>query len=167
MSEVTYHVLWARFKRQDMYLLWIAGLEKEYFWTFDNQRVPAFRSRDKIIALAREQGLPLKTEQPQLHDLDSVAAWMDNPEKMPPANSLIVWNAFSDLGQSIGKPFDGDTKAPVRNRVFELLYATDGIWQRLGYRSIPAVWPRQERKVLRRILLQGFRLWRKHVYWAD
>jgi hypothetical protein len=167
MSELYHYVFWARFKRQDMYLLWAVGLEKEYFWACDNQKIPTFRSKERVIDFAQNQGLLLKDEPPGLIDFDEVVFWMDNPEKMPPAAALLVWNAFTDLSRTIERPFDGDTKSPVRNRVFELLYVTDGIWRRLGINSATAVWPRQERKVLRRVLLQGFRLWNKHVYWAD
>ncbi|MFD2718466.1 hypothetical protein ACFST9_07050 [Hymenobacter monticola] len=168
MSKFNYYIFWARYKRKDMYLLWREGLEeKDSFWTSDNQLVPAFRSSEKIVELAKKQHLSLNAEPPKLLDFDAVASWMDNPEKMPPAASLEAWNIFTDVSQSAGKPFDGDTKSPVRNRVFELLYVTAGIWRRPGHPWGPVVWPRQERKVLRRILLQGFRLWNKHVYDAD
>jgi hypothetical protein len=169
MRELCHYVFWARFKRQDMYLLWKEGLENDpdTFWTDDNQKIPACRSKERVAELAQNQGLLLKNQAPERVDFDAVVAWMDNPKKIPPAAALMVWNIFTDLSKSIGKSFDGDTKSPVRNRVFDLLYVTDGIWGRLGYPSGPPVWPRQERKMLRRTLLQGFRLWNKHVYWAD
>jgi hypothetical protein len=158
-----YFVSWFRFQQQDGYLLWINRVDSEGLWTDAEQRVPVFSSPQKVVERARQLNLQLESKAPLLLDFDSVANWLDNPRKMPPRDSLGAWSMFDDLSVSIGKVFLGNVKAPVRNRVFDLLYLTGGIWRS----ESTITGPRQERKVLHRILRQGFRLWNKHVYWAD
>ncbi|MCA8831031.1 hypothetical protein [Hymenobacter pini] len=81
---------------------------------------------------------------------------------------------FDDLSSGIGKPFLGNKKGTIRNRLFDKLYFNDGIIQlnpkgKMEFRGPHThqwrpLWRRQELKVLRRILLQGFRLWQKYTY---
>lgn len=163
MNSTKYFISWFRFNRQDGYMLWAENAESEYYWSDDNQRVLAFKSKEQVVALAQQLGIKLEDGQPLLVNLDVVADWLNAPQKKPPIETLAVWGAFDDLSQSIGEVFTGNVKAPVRNRVFDLLYASAGPWRS----PVSVVWPRQERKVLHRILNQGLRLWRKHVIWAE
>ena len=163
MEQARYFVLWFRHRQQNGYMLWIEKPEAETLWTDNSQRAVVFRSERQVVELARQLAIVLEPGSPQLIDLDVVANWLDHPEKMPPPESLAAWSLFDDLGCSVRKLFTGNVKAPVRNRVFELLYATAKVWRT----PLPIVWPRQERNVLRRILRQGFRLWNKYVYWPE
>ncbi|MDQ2771250.1 MAG: hypothetical protein M3Y54_12205 [Bacteroidota bacterium] len=163
MEGTKYYIAQVRLHQQDGYLLWVEKPEVEYLWANERNLAPAIKSPQKVEELAQQQGFPLEVNQPQLLNLDAVERWMHKPEKIPPPDCLGAWNMFNDLSRGINKGFAGDTKGPVRNRVFDLLYLTSGIWRNQAL----AVWSRQERKVLHRTLRQGFRLWSKHVYWAE
>lgn len=160
MNYTKYYISWVRFHQQDGYMLWIENPESECLWSNSLKRVPVFKIRERVVELAQQLNVELEKNDPHLVDLDIVVNWLVNTEKMPPKGLLSAWNLFSDLSQTTGEIFIGNIKAPVRNRVFDLLYVTNGLWRS----DLPIVWPRHERKVLRRILQQGFRLWEKYTY---
>jgi hypothetical protein len=114
-----------------------------------------------LAVFARQHGYNLATEEPVLHDLDTVAEWLNNVEKCPPRECLAVWNLFDDVGAGVGEPFAGSFKTPARDQVFDLLYADSGPWQR----PAKVTWLSVERLLLRDLLTQGFALWQKHACW--
>ena len=96
------------------------------------------------------------------------------PETVPCDECLTAWNLFDDLSTGIEREFAGNRKGPVRNRVYDKLFFGSevvGVNQQgkaeiTGPHTRPWIpkWRLQERKVLRRILRQGFWLWQKYTY---
>lgn len=170
-----FFVSWVRWQGKDSYLLWLTADEKDMYWPDADKRIPAFATASEVIELGQCLGVQVVTEEPRLQNLDAVWEWLEQPKKLPPKECLTAWHAFSDLSSGIQGAFSGDTKSPVRNRLFDKLYLNDGIFQinqhgRIDYRGastkpwVPC-WTLQERKVLKRVLQEGFRMWQKYVYW--
>jgi hypothetical protein len=157
-----YFVSWIRWQGQDGYALWLDTPNKEWYWTDAHRRVPLFATTKEVAELALQLNYKLEDNKPVLQDLDSAWNWMQHPNKLPNDHCLAAWHLFSDLGAGIGVPFSGDTHAPTRDRVFDLLYAYHGPWL-----SNKPAWKLQERKVLKRILQEGFRMWQKYAYWSN
>ncbi|ALD20503.1 hypothetical protein [Hymenobacter sp. DG25A] len=154
------HICWVQWQKKDLYTLWIDTVDKEFLWTDINGLVPLFTTPVEAIELAKTIGVQLENSEVEKQNLDAVWQWMQNPAKSPPKECLLAWNLFSDLSTSVGVKFIGDHHAPVRSRVFDTLYAYYGPWP--SQKKWP--WKRQESKVLKRILQQGFRLWQKNIY---
>lgn len=163
MTSARYYIAKFRFQQLDGFVLWVEKPEVKFLWSNEKRQVPVFRNPEDAAQLGQRLGFNLEITVSRLVDLDVVAKWLDKPEKMPPQDSLAAWNMFADLGAEIEKSFIGNAKGLVRNRVFDLLYASFGPWSN----SIIAVWPRQELNMLRRVVRQGFCLWDKHVCWVD
>lgn len=173
-EEMQFYVIWMRRQRQNIYSLWVTTLDKDFFWTDNQGNIPLFITSDEVSELAKRIGAQAYAEKLAMHDLDLVWQWLQQSQKLPPKETLAIWNMFSDVGTGVGNPFDGDRKSPVRNRVFDKLYLNDGIIQinqqgRMDFHNadtkpwIPR-WRLQERKMLKRCLQQGFRLWQKYTY---
>jgi hypothetical protein len=71
-------------------------------WADEQGRVPLFKTSVDLAVFARQHGHELAAEEPVLHDLDSVAEWLNNVEKRPPRECLAVWNLFDDVGAGVG-----------------------------------------------------------------
>ncbi|MBO3269041.1 hypothetical protein [Hymenobacter defluvii] len=173
-EKATFYGSWVRWEGKDRYALWIDTPDKEFYWTDSQGRIPFFSTKDEVVTLAAKLGVQVYVEKLIMHDLDLVRQWLQQTQKLPPKESLAIWGMFSDVGTGVGNLFDGDRKSPVRNRVFDKLYLNDGIIQinqegRMEFRNattkpwIPR-WRLQERKMLKRCLQQGFRLWQKYTY---
>jgi hypothetical protein len=147
----------------DGFLLWqnIPEPAREAVWADEQGCVPLFRTSDALAVFARQHSHDLAAEEPVLHDLDTVAEWLNNIEKRPPRECLAVWNLFDDMGAAVGESFSGSFKTTARDQVFDLLYTDSGPWQR----PAKVTWPFAERLLLRDLLTQGFALWQKHACW--
>jgi hypothetical protein len=162
---------------QDNYLLWLTAEEKDMYWPDNDGQVPAFATAVEVVALTKQLSIDMYGQEPVLQNLDVVWEWLQQPAKRPPKECLMAWHIFSDLSSGVQYPFSGDAKSLLRNRLFDKLYLNDGIFQinqhrKLDFRnsntepSVPS-WTLQERKVLKRILQEGFRMWHKYVYWSN
>ncbi|WP_139920633.1 hypothetical protein [Hymenobacter sp. DG01] len=162
-AAAKYYISWYRWQAQDSYTLWLTMPYEDALWADEMGRVPLFATPGEVRILAERLGVTVEGEAPRMHDFDAVAHWMMHSNRLPPRECLIAWNAFDDLSSGVGHEFAGNRKAPVRNRVFDLLYAQSGLWKI----TAEPIWRLQERKVLRRILQQGFRLWQRYTYQAS
>lgn len=162
-QKTQYYPCWVRWQQADGFLLWQNPPEpgREAVWADTQGHVPLFKTQAALAAFARRQGYRLDAGPPTLIDLDAVANWLNNAEKRPVRECLDVWNLFDDVGAGVGEPFAGSHKTPVRDRVFDLLYADSGPWQR----PAKVTWPPAEQLLLRHLLSQGFQLWQKHACW--
>jgi hypothetical protein len=158
-----YYPCGVRWQQQDGFLLWQDPPEpaRESIWVDTQSMAPLFATAPALAAFAQHLGYDLVKQVPPLIDLDSVASWLKDDKKHPLRECLAVWNLFDDVGAGTGKPFAGNYKTPLRNRVFDLLYADSGPWQTPS----KAQWPLAEQTLLRDILTQGFALWQQHVCW--
>jgi hypothetical protein len=150
-----------RWQQADGFLLWQNPPEpgREAVWADAQGRIPLFKTQTALAEFAQRRGYRLEAEQPAPIDLDAVVSWLNNAEKRPVRECLDVWSLFDDVG--VGEPFAGSQKTPARDRVFDLLYADSGSWQR----PAKVTWPPAERLLLRHLLTQGFQLWQKHACW--
>ncbi|WP_426492551.1 hypothetical protein [Hymenobacter sp. 102] len=172
--DAEYYISWCRWQGQDWYSLWWTAEEDDGLWADEAGQVPRYTSPAGVRQLADGLGVQLAPEEPLLQKMDDVFNWLSHPAKNPPTETLTVWNMFDDLSSGIGKPFLGNQKGTIRNRLFDKLYLNDGIIQlnqkgQMDFRGPHTHpwkprWRRQELKVLRRILLQGFRLWERYTY---
>jgi hypothetical protein len=162
-EETTYYVCWVRWQQADGFLLWQNPPEpaREAVWADEQRLVPLFKTPAGLAAFVQRQGYALVTEPPRPINLDAVAEWLKNGEPRPPHESLAAWCLFDDVSAGVGEPFTGNHKTPLRNQVFDLLYADSGPWQRPPEVS----WPPAAQTLLRNILTQGFELWQKHACW--
>ncbi len=162
-QETMYYACWVRWQQANGFLLWQNPPEpaREAVWIDEQGRVPLFKTQPALASFAERLGYSLVSEQPIIHDLDAVASWLNNTKKRPPLECLAVWNLFDDVSAGVNEPFAGNYKTPARNRIFNLLYADSGPWQRP-----PEVhWPPAAQALLRDLLIQGFELWQKHACW--
>jgi hypothetical protein len=161
--KITYYACWVRWQQQDGFLLWQNPPEpaRESVWADKQQLIPLLKSQLALADFVQRLGYVLEPELPQLVNLDVVAGWLKNSKKRPPFECLDVWNLFDDVSAGVSDPFTGNQKTPLRNQIFDLLYADNGPWQR------PSVvqWPPAAQALLRDLLTQGLVLWQKHVYW--
>lgn len=162
-QKTQYYPCWVRWQQADGFLLWQNPPEpaREAAWADEQRQIPLFKTRLALANFAAQLGYVLANEQPVMHDLDAVAEWLNNAKKRPVRECLAVWNLFDDVGAGVGEPFAGSHKTPVRDRVFDLLYADSGPWQR----PAKVTWPPAEQLLLRHLLTQGFQLWQKHACW--
>lgn len=165
-AEWKYYVAWVRLHQQDRYLLWMERPESEALWADAAGRVPSFGSVAELRTLASSIDKGLEDQTPILLDFDPVLAWLANPAKQVPADACLgAWNLFDDLASGTGAAFLGRRRGPVRNRVYDKLYNGSGLWQISSAEARQAQhWRQEERRTLRRVLRQGFRLWQKYVY---
>lgn len=172
--DATYFICWCRWQQQNWYLLWWTSSDRDALWADAAGRVPRFATPGEVASLVERLGLRLVQEGALCLDFDAVFPWLSQPAKNPPKEALRVWSIFDDLSSGIGKPFLGNQKGTIRNRIFDKLYLNNGLIQlnqkgQMEFRGAHTHpwkprWRRQELKVLRRILLQGFRLWQKYTY---
>jgi hypothetical protein len=162
-QKTRYYACWVRWEQQDGFLLWQdpPAPARESVWADKQQLIPLFKSQLALADLVQRLGYPVVPKLPQLINLDVVAEWLKNSKKRPPFECLDTWNLFDDVGAGVGGCFAGNHKTPLRNQVFDLLYADSGPWQR----PTTVRWPPAEQALLCDLLTQGFELWQKHVCW--
>jgi hypothetical protein len=176
-ASAKYYVSWFRWQAQDGYALWLTMPYEDALWADSCGKVPVFSSLEDVEAFAARLGLSVEQEPLRLQNLDAVIPWMRELWEVVPCNEcLTAWNMFDDLSSGIAKEFIGNRKGPARNRVYDKLFFGSGVVginqqgraELTGPHTRPWIpkWRLQERKVLRRVLQQGFRLWKKYTYRA-
>ena len=158
-----YYILWFRLDVQNSYLIWF-GDEDDGVVTDAIGKVPCFLKTDDLLRYASSLNLPIKAEEPILHDLDFVASWLKtkNAETVDCDIFLAAWNLFDDVSRSVGGNFNADHKLTAK--IYEKLF-----WGN----NIPAVtpegehyeptWTNQELMIMREILGVGLSLFRKNI----
>jgi hypothetical protein len=97
----TYYKLLYRLEGVDALLIWYSN-DADGVATSDDHCVPSFETVADLLAYADARGLVVAEEEPVLHDLDAVAAWLANPQEETVACSdfLAAWNLFGDVARS-------------------------------------------------------------------
>src|SRR6478735_1200198 len=105
-----FYSLWFRLGAVDAYLLWFTD-ETDGVLTA-NGRAIAFRDRGDLLNYAATAKLSVSTEEPILHDLDSLEAWTKADfEKLVDCKMLLsAWNLFDDVSESVGVKFESGRK---------------------------------------------------------
>jgi hypothetical protein len=130
-----YFPLLYRLDGEDGYLIWISN-DNDGVVADARGFVPTFSDVDAVQAYARPEQYELESEEPKLHDLDWVAAWLKVPGK--PVNcrkALEAWNLFSDAARSIHVHGMGSTFEPLDSQF-------PGIYDKLFWGSnLPSMTP--------------------------
>jgi len=97
----TYYKLLYRLDGMDGLLLWCTNGSDGVATTTDNC-VPSFKTEADLLAYADASSVVVKEEQPVLHDLDAVVAWLADPhgETIVCSELLAAWNLFGDIARS-------------------------------------------------------------------
>jgi hypothetical protein len=117
-----YFPLLYRLKAEDRYLIWISN-EKDSVVVDAGGFVPSFRDAACLRAYADVQQYSLQSEEPILHDLDWVAAWIKAPAvPVDCGEVLAAWNLFSDVAHSMpdmGSAFEHlDSQPTIYDKLF-------------------------------------------------
>ncbi len=106
----TYYCCWYRLDDTDGYLIWFSN-DTDGVVTQDDGFVPGFCNLTQLHAYAASLHIDIKKEEPKLHDIDSVKAWLNATtlsRDIDCDNFLSVWNLFADISDSVCCTFDQD-----------------------------------------------------------
>lgn len=160
MAREVYSLLY-RLDGRERFLLWFSD-ESDGVITDAEGSVPTFASARELDGYARRASLTLSNEEPRLHDLDAVRAWLADPraETIDCDESLCAWNLFVDVARSV-------------TETSEEFLAVDGaqgsLYERVFWGcNLPAVtpdgeafhpsWTRDEVRALAAVLTRGLEL---------
>lgn len=101
MSRDVYKLLY-RLDGRERLLLWFSD-EPDGVITDAEGRVPTFASARDLIEYASLGEHVVSNEEPRLHDLDAVRAWLADPraETVDCDRTLCAWNLFIDVARSM------------------------------------------------------------------
>jgi hypothetical protein len=157
-----YFRLLYRLAREQCYLIWISN-EKDHVVVGDAGIVPIFRDAEAIDAYADRNGYKLESEEPVLHDLDWVVAWVSEPTLPINCNeALAAWNLFSDVARSVHERWDDfrvlDSDLPIVYN--KLLWGSNLPSLTPTDRRYDPQWSPEERRALSRVLTAGLEMFR-------
>lgn len=162
MTQTYYH-LWYRLDNADGYLIWFSDDVDGAIIQADGT-VPSFGNQDALRAYASMHQITLDEMEPLLHDLDVVAQWLRRSfsAEVDCDAFLTAWNLFADLALSVNRNFDSDYKRS--KQVYEKLFWGNNlpVVAPTGKHYIP-LWSDDEVLLMREVLTNGLRLFRKHV----
>jgi hypothetical protein len=123
-----YFALLYRLNAENRYLIWISN-GKDFVAADAAGLVQTFENTASVQAYAELNHYSLESEEPVLHDLDSVVAWTKAPGvPVDCRNALAAWNLFADVARSIqgrGIAFDHlDAQSPS---IYEKLFWGDNL----------------------------------------
>ena len=156
MDRVYYRLLY-RLHGSDRFLLWYSDDHDGVETVADG--VPSFRTEADLRAFADARRLPVSGEEPVLHDLDLVAAWLADPrgETIRCGEFLAAWNLFGDVARSSPAAAAGFGAHDERlGGLYEKLFWGSNLpaVTPVGERFVPE-WSRDEVADLRRVLQEG------------
>jgi hypothetical protein len=158
----TYFRLWYRLDGADGYLIWFSNDEDGVVIEPDGS-APAFGDLAALHTYADSQGLDLCIEEPILHDLDSVAAWLARPVRAIDCDAfLTAWNLFADLAASTGAGFEPDDERT--RQIYDKLFWGNNLPTLTppGEHYVPR-WRAAERRRISEVLGAGLALFRSRV----
>ena len=166
-TERTYHPCLYLLDGEDGYLLWYDGDgEKDGVFVDAAGKMLSFRTKAALIEFALPNGLRVSREEPDLHHLDSVEAWLANPhpQTLDRDEAIIAWNLFKDVAESVdgaGAAFKtADTGLlPIYNKLFEG-FSQPSDWALDDEPYDPELSP-EELQTLVELLTIGFRMFRQ------
>lgn len=158
-----YFKCWFRLDSHDSYLIWF-GDEDDGVITDANGKVPCFLRTEDLLRYASSLNLPIKTEEPILHDFDFIVSWLEakNTEAVDCNILLAAWNLFDDVSRSVGGNFDADRKLTAK--IYEKLFWGNNIpaVTPVG-KSYEPIWTKRELKIMREVLGVGLSLFREKI----
>ncbi|CUI08405.1 hypothetical protein BN2497_11587 [Janthinobacterium sp. CG23_2] len=157
--DVSYFVLWYKLNGADGYLVWTSAVEDGVLLD-PAGRVPGFASEADLRRHAHDLGLELVDEEPTVHELDGVLAWIDDAGNttVDCDKLLTAWNLFDDVSRSVGGGFDAD-KAATQACYRKLFYGgemANRVFRPEDEAVYCPVWSDEELAVLRSTLRAGF-----------
>ncbi len=160
MARDVYELLY-RLGGSERFLLWFTG-ETDGVITDAEGRVLTFASARDLIEYASLAELVVSREEPRLHDLDAVRAWLADPrgESVDCDETLCAWNLFVDVARSVSASGEAFLAADA---------AQGALYDRVFWGcNLPAVtpegeafhpsWTRDEVRGLVDVLTRGFEL---------
>ncbi len=156
MEQISYFICRYRLDDTDGYLIWYSNGSDGILCDADGS-VACFSSPAELFRYAELREIEIELEDPVLHNLDAVAAWMRRDDAAgPDCNQLLrAWNLFTDLSASVHGDFDGDYGRT--NIVYEKLFEC------AGAPDTRVQWNGEELRVLRDTLGSGLDLFRRYV----
>jgi hypothetical protein len=159
-----YHPLRYRLGGRERFLLWWHGHVPggDGVWVDGAGIAPSFASRQDLGRFAAAQGIALPDDEPGLHDLDAVDAWLPDPrpEAVDCATWLEAWNLLNDLAASCGVSLRDRSR--WADAAYETLFgwglppSTPEAWS-------PPTWRAAEIRAMRAVLSRGMALLRDRV----
>lgn len=161
MSSSYYRLLYALDGRR-AFLIWSSNDSDGV--VVEEGLVVSFSSEDALRAFAARHRLALVEEEPILHDLDAVQAWVSCPrsETVSCSVALAAWNLFGDIARSLPSAGAGFSEVDrAEDRVYDKLFFGNNLpaVTPVGERYDPA-WSAEEVAALARVLERGLRLFR-------
>jgi hypothetical protein len=129
-----------RFKREERFLIWISD-DTDSVATDADGHVVSFASVGALRGYAEAMRWRIENEDPILHDIDFIAAWVAAPvESVDCVQILNAWNLFTDIAAAVSRP---------RNVVFETRHSNSRVeYDRIFWgNNLPAVTPKGEQFV--------------------
>jgi hypothetical protein len=162
--EKSFFALWFRLYRKDGYLLWIGDDDQDSVFVDEDRLIPVFRSESALALYARARNIEIVNEEPILHDLDLVKAWLRQPDQPIDSRAVLAaWNLFTDVGNGIEMAFTGRQRDKLTRRIYDKLFFGNnlpGVTPPNEY-YIPQ-WSAAERVRLVSVITQGLQLFERN-----
>jgi hypothetical protein len=101
MISMKYFPLLYRLRNEARFLIWISNGDDSVLVDADGS-VPTFEDLKTLELFAEQNGIPLESETPVLHDLDWVARWrIAQATEIDCVQTLDAWNLFRDVAASV------------------------------------------------------------------
>jgi len=158
-----YYILWYRLGGSDSYLIWHSN-EQDGVLIDEGGCVLSFRDRGSLLSYAERQGIIIEAEEPILHNLDGLEAWLKSGDAylIDCNNFNSAWNLFADVSASMSGGFDPDKEAT--RKVYDKLFwgcNPPGVTPE-GEHYRP-VWTKRELKIMRDVMSSGLQMFRSSV----
>lgn len=160
-DERRYYVCWFRIDSADQYVVWFTN-HTEGVLVDENGQSARFATSKGALSWARENSIPIVSEQPILHDFDAVIEWLDNTaQKAPPYEELLgVWNLTDDVSMSVGRAEECDL-TNEQERLYHMLFASTTAGDVIGAPGPPPEgWPSDDLARLRHFIEHRVALFR-------
>lgn len=164
--ENEYFALWFRLNYQDCFLIWILN-EPESVWLDEQGFIPVFSSETELATFAKAKNLEIVNEEPELHDLDAVEEWLQEPAGAIDCSIFLgAWNMFTDVAYALHQNFSGDQHGKLRNRIYDKLFWGNNLFNSdpilgspTGTYYIPQ-WSVKEKTKIARVLADGLAIFK-------
>lgn len=161
-----YFILWYRLDGADKYLLWYTG-QKDGVVIGDEGLIQVFHAKKDLVNFAESRNMQIQDEEPDLHDLDLVHAWLSSPqtENVACSEFLAAWNLFVDVSNSVGTDAEDFKKREQgNNSVYDKLFWGSNLPSMIpeSKRYTPK-WSAHEIRCLKGVLLAGLNLFKRYA----
>ena len=172
-EDKKYYISWYRLDGQDRYVLWWTSDITDATWADAAGRIPVFEAKWEVKDFARQLEVLLEEQEPQLQDLDVAKRWLKNIKKpIDCEECLVAWNFFVDAAEGTNRRFDGQRgsiRKVWRGKIYDKIFlgtSTGMLLAPPGMLAYHPTWNRDERRFIAKVLTQGMKIFRHHVYQA-